>query len=147
MYYDEKDIILLNWLASENGPLEISKENAPHDVQVNILFHGLIKDRTPDSIWVRLRDLKTYGLVKQVDNKRWEITEAGKIELRKINKEIEETNYITSLEFGKLRKEVLDLDNRITDFKSSKIRSIWAIIISVLSLLASIVLGILQMKK
>lgn len=147
MDFDDKDIIVLNWLNSAAGPLEIIKDKAPHEVQVNLLFYGYAKHKTPDSIWVRLNELKQYGLVRQVDSKRWEITEAGKIELTRINKEIEETSYITELEFGKLSKEVLDLENRINDFRGSKRRSFWAIIISILSILATIILAILQMKK
>jgi len=117
---DEKDIILMKWLAQYDKPTKLTKDIAPVEVSTNLVFFGLTKERNPDSIWVRLRGLQVFGLV-QGNGDTWHITDPGRIRVQTAQQKTIEQNYINELQFEKLIKEVWDLDNRLKDYSTTKV--------------------------
>jgi hypothetical protein len=86
---DNKDIILLRFLATFNEPTKISEQNATHEIKVNFQFQGTEKAKNPDSIHVRLFELAKYNLVKSRYANMWEITNTGRTELIIIDEKAE----------------------------------------------------------
>jgi hypothetical protein len=98
------------------------------------LINGEVSLRNPD-IWINENGIE---YAKKLGEK-W-LKEFFKSEEQKK----EELMY--SLQIKTLEKGLLDLDNKLKNFKPSNQRANWAIIISILSLLAAIVLGVLSLK-
>lgn len=76
---DQKDYIILGYLAKFNEPIEIKQQEVPPGFRANILFNG----SGPDTLHARLHQLGNRGFVKHPDARSHVLTEAGRIEWRR----------------------------------------------------------------
>ncbi len=68
------------------------------------------------------------------------ITDDGLLELQKYESQKSRLDFVTELQFDKLKSEVYDLENKLKNFKPSNRKANFALIIAVASAIISVVL-------
>jgi hypothetical protein len=115
---DQQDELLLNFLARQEKPIEIKEKNVSPEIRTSFQFYGLDKHKFPNSIWVRLHELKTYNLVKEPFVGMWQITEDGKFLLEREKKSNQSTviDQATILKFFYKQDRDLTIDDLFNKF-------------------------------
>lgn len=137
---DYKDFMFARGVlhANENISIEEKKEIETFSSELETISFRLkyVERATSSNIFFHLtplgRDVKEAGGITKYNE--------SLLEQKKQEK------YVTELQLRKLEGEIVDLSNKINNFKPSNRRANAAIIIAILSLLAAIVLGVLKMK-
>lgn len=135
---DERDIILLEYLAQFEKEISLSENDAPYSVRTNFTFIGTDKNKYPKSIHVKLFELGEFDLVEMVGIHQWKITKDGRIKLQELLQQKNQNKWATEKQLEKLSKEIIALDDKIKANKPSNYRANTAILISVLGVLLEV---------
>lgn len=142
MTLDEKDYILLEYISTFSEPKKFDYASLPPEIKSHFVAMPMTD---PNSIVARLTQLNRYTLLDR-NGQVYSISDVGKARLSEHQKKKEESQTLVNNQFKVVNLQIEDLTNKIKSFKPSNRRANMAIIISILSLLAAIVLGVLRLK-
>ena len=132
---NEKHFKILKFLSEQSYP--IKEDDFPEKIKRDFIRYSISNGSLHHELEIVLKINKRWI---NSQNRNYTISDNGKLELQGAELEDKSQKFISEQQFNKLNLEVINLENKIDNFKVDNRRANWAIIIAIIAAALPIVL-------